>query len=112
MFFVALWLHASADGNGYRQNRCLISFLSNPACFKIQGCVSGIFQSVGIGALKPNTVMVNWPDAARDNYNFAGKRNSVNTVVASHLLGFRKLNGKTLFVFYSSLGFWLKHIED
>ncbi|CAI4230824.1 unnamed protein product [Auanema sp. JU1783] len=29
---------------------------------QIYGCVSGVFQSVGIGGLRPNTVLINWPD--------------------------------------------------
>ena len=44
---------------------------------QIMGCVSGVFQSVGIGGLCPNTVLLNWPNLedANEVSLFAGAIN-------------------------------------
>ncbi|VDN01947.1 unnamed protein product [Thelazia callipaeda] len=44
----------------------------NFACkFQIDGCITTLFQSIGIGGLKPNTVLINWPERPEENEIFA-----------------------------------------
>ncbi|KAM3719126.1 Potassium/chloride cotransporter [Dirofilaria immitis] len=38
---------------------------------QIDGCFTTLFQSVGIGGLKPNTVLLNWPEREEENAIFA-----------------------------------------
>uniref|UniRef100_A0A915BHE0 Solute carrier family 12 member 6 n=1 Tax=Parascaris univalens TaxID=6257 RepID=A0A915BHE0_PARUN len=40
---------------------------------EIEGCVSTLYQSTGIGGLKPNTVLINWPNSQQDHTIFAVK---------------------------------------
>uniref|UniRef100_A0A1I7XQU7 PPM-type phosphatase domain-containing protein n=1 Tax=Heterorhabditis bacteriophora TaxID=37862 RepID=A0A1I7XQU7_HETBA len=41
---------------------------------QIYGCVSALYQSVGIGGLRPNTILLNWPNIEDydEVYLFAG----------------------------------------
>lgn len=39
---------------------------------QIDGCISTLYQSIGIGGLKPNTVMINWPKSVEHSNIFAG----------------------------------------
>uniref|UniRef100_A0A183H2C5 Solute carrier family 12 member 6 n=1 Tax=Onchocerca flexuosa TaxID=387005 RepID=A0A183H2C5_9BILA len=38
---------------------------------QMDGCFTTLFQSVGIGGLKPNTVLMNWPEKEEENAIFA-----------------------------------------
>ncbi|KHN73130.1 Sodium/chloride cotransporter 3 [Toxocara canis] len=40
---------------------------------EIDGCVSTLYQSTGIGGLKPNTVLINWPNNEQEYAIFAVK---------------------------------------
>ncbi|VDK43063.1 unnamed protein product [Anisakis simplex] len=40
---------------------------------EIDGCVSTLYQSIGIGGLKPNTVLINWPNSDQEHTIFAVK---------------------------------------
>uniref|UniRef100_A0A0K0D1M4 AA_permease domain-containing protein n=1 Tax=Angiostrongylus cantonensis TaxID=6313 RepID=A0A0K0D1M4_ANGCA len=40
-----------------------MSMLNLAAQLKMSGCVSALYQSIGIGGLRPNTVLLNWPKA-------------------------------------------------
>uniref|UniRef100_A0A0R3RIZ0 AA_permease domain-containing protein n=1 Tax=Elaeophora elaphi TaxID=1147741 RepID=A0A0R3RIZ0_9BILA len=39
---------------------------------QMDGCFTTLFQSVGIGGLRPNTVLLNWPEKEEENAIFAG----------------------------------------
>jgi potassium/chloride transporter 4/5/6 len=46
------------------------------------GCVSALYQSIGIGGLRPNTVMLNFPKMTGNNY----ENNAQHQIFAEQLL--------------------------
>ncbi|VDK84015.1 unnamed protein product [Onchocerca ochengi] len=73
---------------------------------QMDGCFTTLFQSVGIGGLKPNTVLMNWPEKEEENAIFAVEL--IGAVANDHCIMLAK--GITIFP-SSSSGRLTGHID-